>query len=60
MARLSRQLLFTAEPNWPDRAEDTIFPRAVRPSIVRTLWLALLAMLVVLGIVMLAWRLGGV
>lgn len=55
MAKLSRNPLFTAEP---DRIADGIFPRGVRPSVMRLLWLALLAMLILLTVLALVWSLG--
>jgi hypothetical protein len=61
MAQLSRHLLFPAEPNWPGRAPDDIYPREVRPSIVRVLWLALFGMLAFLAtIIVLVWSICGV
>jgi hypothetical protein len=55
MARLSRDPLFTAEP---DRMADGIYPRGVRPAVMRLLWLGLLAMLILLTVLTLVWSLG--
>lgn len=55
MAKLSRAPLFTAGP---DRIENGIYPRGVRPRVLRMLWLGLLAMLILLTVLTLAWSLG--
>jgi len=58
MAQLNRPLLFTAEADVPVPVDDEILPRAVRPSVMRALWAGLLVVLVLLTLVMLAWRAG--
>jgi len=60
MAKLSRHLLFAAEPNGHDPAENDIFPPQVRPPVLQVLRLGLLAMLALLAVIVLVWRIGGV
>jgi hypothetical protein len=61
MARLSRRLLFTAQTDQPDPAGEDMFPREVRPPVMRTLWIGLLVALAGLtAIIVLVWGICGV
>jgi hypothetical protein len=61
MRRLSRRLLFTTDANTPSVSEDDIFPREVRPPVMRTLWLSLLAgMAALIAIIVLVWWICGI
>jgi hypothetical protein len=58
MPKLSRPPLFTTEPSEQGMADGDIFPREVRTPVLRMLWLGLLAMLVALVVIVMAWRTG--
>lgn len=60
MRRLSRRLLFTTDSDTPTVSEEDIFPREVRPPVMRTLWLFLLAgMGVLVAIIVVVWGICG-
>jgi hypothetical protein len=61
MRRLNRRLLFTTDTNTPRVSEEAIFPREVRPPVMRTLWLTLLGgMAALIAIIVLVWVICGV
>jgi len=60
--QLSRHLLFPTEASQPPvSAEDDIFPREVRPPVMRLLWLGLFGVLILLTtIIVLVWGICGI